>query len=161
MNKSHFFVLILLAMLSSCGAAKWPGDAFVKKYNYQPLEIMDVHLSSPKIEGEEESGSGEFVATEELPMYPNGEGGFISDIQNNIRYPESARMAGIQGRVIVEFVIETDGYVREVTVLNSVHPELDAEAVRIVKEFQRFIPAQADGNAVPVRFSLPIEFRLE
>ena len=84
----------------------------------------------------------------------------IKFLQKNIRYPEEAKNKNIQGRVMVEFVIDTDGLVDDVKVLQGVHPLLDEAAIELVKAMPPWKPGSQDGKFVRVKFSLPIRFQL-
>ena len=82
-------------------------------------------------------------------------------LQQNIKYPVNAAKNNIDGRVIVQFVIEKDGSIGEVKVVRSVEEELDAEAVRVVKALPNFEPGRQDGEAVAVWYTLPVMFKLQ
>lgn len=97
--------------------------------------------------------------------YPGGNAALSEFLKNNVHYPDSAYAAGIQGKVIVEFIIQKDGSVTDVHVVRSVEPSLDAEAVRVVSLTKNWIPAKnrpLEGEPYPVRckFRLPVDFRL-
>lgn len=77
------------------------------------------------------------------------------------KYPKKARKMGLSGKVFVEFVIDTDGSVIDVSILRGVHPLLDDEAIRVVKSFPEFIPGQQRGKPVKVRYRLPMNFALD
>ena len=77
------------------------------------------------------------------------------------KYPKKARKMGLAGKVFVEFVIDTDGSVIDVSILRGVHPLLDDEAIRVVKSFPEFIPGQQRGKPVKVRYRLPMNFALD
>ena len=77
------------------------------------------------------------------------------------KYPNKARKKGLEGKVLVEFVIDTDGAVVDVAILRGVHPLLDNEAIRVVQSFPDFIPGQQRGKPVKVRYRLPMNFALD
>ena len=77
------------------------------------------------------------------------------------KYPNKARKKGLEGKVFVEFVIDTDGAVVDVAILRGVHPLLDNEAIRVVQSFPDFIPGQQRGKPVKVRYRLPMNFALD
>lgn len=79
----------------------------------------------------------------------------------NIKYPAEAAKAGIQGKVIVQFVIGKDGTVRDVKPIRNISPELDAEAVRVVAAMPKWVPGYQRGEAVNVRYTLPVNFRMD
>ena len=81
-------------------------------------------------------------------------------INDNIRYPIPAQEAGIQGRVVIRFVVSKTGEIRDVTVLRSVESSLDKEAVRVIKLMPKWIPGKQNGNSVAVYFTVPVVFKL-
>ena len=102
-----------------------------------------------------------FINPEQMPQFPGGETALLKYLQENVKYPPEALKDSIQGRVIVEFLIDTLGYIGEVKVVHSVHELLDAEAVRVVKTLPRFSPGRQAGKAVSVRYTLPVTFKLQ
>lgn len=95
------------------------------------------------------------------PEYPGGVPAMLSYIQQNLKYPEGAKEQEIQGRVIVQFTVETDGTVSDVNVVKSVDPLVDAEVVRIVSDMPAWKPGMHEGKPVRVSYSIPIRFRLQ
>lgn len=102
-----------------------------------------------------------FQVVEQAPEYPGGMAALMKWIGKEIRYPSIAQEMNIEGKVIVQFVIGRDGSVRDVQVIRSVDPSLDQEAVRVVKAMKKWIPGRQRGEAVSVRFTLPISFKLQ
>ena len=95
------------------------------------------------------------------PEYPGGTEGLIKFLSDNINYPSSAEKKGVQGTVVLQFVVEKDGSISNVKVLRSVDKALDAEAVRVVKQMKRFVPGyNEDHAAVRVLYTLPVSFKL-
>jgi len=102
-----------------------------------------------------------FVIVEEMPMYnPGGDKGLLNFISNNTKYPEEAKTAKIQGRVIVRFIVSTEGKAEGVSILKGVHPLLDAEAVRVVSSITGFKPGMQGGKPVDVWYMVPVIFSL-
>ncbi|MBQ0157288.1 MAG: energy transducer TonB [Bacteroidales bacterium] len=101
-----------------------------------------------------------FVRVGKQASYPGGIRKMMDYIKNNIQYPKDCEKAGIQGRVIVSFVVGKDGSINDVTVLRGVHNSLDAEAVRVVKSMPNWNPAENNGKKVRSKFTLPVFFRL-
>lgn len=95
------------------------------------------------------------------PSYPGGMPALMRFMAQNLQYPAQAREQGVQGRVVVEFVVETDGRLTGCRVLRSVSPELDREALRLLSIMPRWEPGSKDGQPVRVRYTYPIAFRLE
>ena len=102
-----------------------------------------------------------FDVVEQMPEFPGGAHALFEFLGKNIRYPEAAEKAGIQGRVIVTFVVMKDGSVDRAKVVKSVSPELDAEALRCVKSMPKWIPGKQNGEAVNVKYTIPLTFRLD
>lgn len=102
-----------------------------------------------------------FVVVEEMPQFPGGEEAMISWIAQNIIYPEQAKHEGIRGVVVVTFVVSKTGKVGNVKVVRSVHPLLDAEAVRVIREMPDWKPGTQRGRAVDVKYTVPVKFNLD
>ncbi len=115
-------------------------------------------IAQPEEKKEEETRV--FDVVEQMPSYPGGSGALMEYLSKNIKYPPVAEENGVQGRVILQFVVERDGSITDVKVLKSVDPSLDKEAIRVVKSMPRWIPGKQNGQAVRVKFTLPVTFRL-
>jgi TonB family protein len=97
---------------------------------------------------------------EEMPSFPGGSGALASFIAANLKYPVVAQENGIQGRVVVKFVVDKNGRITDVEIARSVDPSLDKEAMRIVKAMPKWKPGKLKGNCVRVKYTVPIVFRL-
>ena len=95
-----------------------------------------------------------------LPSFPGGEQALMTWLRENLKYPQQAMKEHATGRVLVNFVINTDGSIDEVKILRSVHPVLNEEAMRVIKEMPKWQPGMKDGKVVRVRFTMPITFSL-
>ena len=102
-----------------------------------------------------------FQVVEEMPEFPGGMAEAMKFLAKNIKYPVAAQEAKIEGRVIVQFVIERDGSVSDAKVMRGVNSELDAEAIRVVSMMPKWIPGKQRGKAVAVKYTMPIMFRLQ
>ncbi len=102
-----------------------------------------------------------FTAVEQMPQFPGGDGELMKYIQSHLKYPPVAAENNIQGRVIVQFVVTKTGKVGEVKVARGKDPDLDKEAVRVVKTLPDFIPGKMNGQSVAVWYTLPITFKLQ
>lgn len=102
-----------------------------------------------------------FTVVEQMPMYPGGDSALMQYLSSNIHYPAVAAENGVQGRVVVGFVVEKDGSITDVNVMRSVDPSLDREAVRVVKSMPRWTPGKQNGSAVRVKYQVPVTFRLQ
>ncbi|MDR1683526.1 MAG: energy transducer TonB [Candidatus Symbiothrix sp.] len=98
---------------------------------------------------------------EVMPSFPGGDKEMMRWLSENIKYPTVAQEQGIQGRVILRFVVKPDGSVDNVEVQRSLDPSLDKEAVRVVKKMPKWIPGKQNGNAVYVYYTLPVLFKLQ
>ncbi|MGD0340749.1 MAG: TonB family protein [Bacteroidales bacterium] len=101
-----------------------------------------------------------FVVVEEMPMFPGGDATLLKFIAENSHYPQSAKTNMITGRVIIRFVVNSEGQAEQATVLRGVDPSLDAEAVRVVNSLPAFSPGKQGGRPVPVYYMVPITFTL-
>ncbi|MBR5725549.1 MAG: TonB family protein [Muribaculaceae bacterium] len=102
-----------------------------------------------------------YETPEVMPEFPGGMEGLIKFLQENVKYPAQATANKIEGRVVVQFIIDKTGQVGDVKVVRSVSEELDAEAVRVVESMPKFTPGRQSGKAVNVRYMLPITFKLQ
>ena len=102
-----------------------------------------------------------FDVVEEMPSFPGGQGALMSFLNSNIKYPVVAQENGVQGRVIVGFVVERDGSITDVKIMRSVDPSLDREAQRVVKAMPKWKPGKQNGSAVRVKYTVPVVFRLQ
>lgn len=102
-----------------------------------------------------------FTVVEQMPMYPGGDAALMGYLRDNIKYPTVAAENGVQGRVVVGFVVERDGSITDVKILRGVDPSLDREAMRVVKSMPRWNPGKQNGSAVRVKYQVPVSFRLQ
>lgn len=101
-----------------------------------------------------------FDVVEQMPQFPGGQQALFEYLSKHIKYPVIAEENGVQGRVIVTFVVERDGSITDVKVVKSVDPSLDKEAQRVVKGMPHWIPGKQNGSAVRVKYTVPVTFRL-
>lgn len=101
-----------------------------------------------------------YDVVEQMPSFPGGISGLRTYLNQNVRYPAEAQENCVQGRVVVSFVVEKDGHISDVTVLRSVDPSLDKEAVRVIRNMPRWTPGKQGGEPVRVRYNVPVSFRL-
>jgi len=102
-----------------------------------------------------------FDVVEEMPQYPGGPQALFKFLSENVHYPAEAEKAGIQGRVIATFVVEKDGSISQPTVVKSVNPLLDAEAIRVISAMPNWIPGKQNGKVVRVKYTVPLSFNLD
>ena len=148
------------ALLKSCSSLSipWkPATYLGKNANFTYLIPFQFAVNE---RAEESDMSKVLMIAEKMPEYPGGELQLRKDIAMNIRYPVYAQKSGIQGKVFVSFIIDADGGVRNVRVVRSVDPSLDAEAMRVVKKLPKWIPGEDHGKRVCVSYTVPINFVL-
>ncbi len=109
----------------------------------------------------EEEDNVVFQVVETMPSFPGGDMAMMKYMGENIKYPVIAQENGIQGRVICQFVVNKDGSIVDVEVVRSVDPSLDKEAVRMIKSMPKWSPGKQRGKAVRVKYTLPVNFRLQ
>ena len=107
------------------------------------------------------SSDQEFIVVEEMPEFPGGMSAAMDYLSKNVKYPKEAYDKGIQGRVIVQYVVEKDGDISNVKVVRSIDPLLDAEAVRVIKSMPKWKPGTQKGQNVRVRYTMPVTFSLQ
>jgi len=107
------------------------------------------------------STNGVYDVVEKMPEYPGGDQALMEFLSKHIEYPTVAQENGIQGKVILGFVVSKRGKVEDVQILRSLDPNLDKEALRVVKLLGYWIPGEQNGEKVSTRYTLPVVFRLQ
>ena len=102
-----------------------------------------------------------FDVVEEMPEFPGGMEALMTFLSRNIKYPSDAQNKGVQGRVVVQFVVNTDGKIEDAHVVRSVQSELDKEALRVINSMPNWKPGKQKGEVVRVKYTVPIAFRLK
>ena len=126
----------------------------------QKAAQTQTYVAPKVVEEEEESSQPIFTVVETMPQFPGGDAALLQFLAKSIKYPVIAQENGIQGRVILRFVVSKTGTIDNVTVLRSLDPTCDKEAIRVVKSMPKWIPGKQNGNNVPVYFTLPVVFKL-
>ena len=127
--------------------------------NGEVLKAKEVIAQPEPPKHEEESKVFDIV--EQMPSFPGGPAALMKFLSENIKYPVVAQENGVQGRVVVAFVVERDGSITDVHIARGVDPSLDKEAVRVVKSMPKWTPGKQNGSAVRVKFNVPVAFRLQ
>ena len=135
--------------------------AFTVEGNDETAEVKHVEEKIAEPEPVKEEETKVFDVVEQMPQFPGGPNALFEYLSKNIKYPVVAEENGIQGRVIVTFVVERDGSITDVKVAKSVDPSLDKEAMRVVKSMPNWIPGKQNGSAVRVKYTVPVTFRLQ
>ncbi len=146
LSKLLFSITILLLITS--------GNSALSENNKQKTDSIALKQNTK----EEEKT---YMVVEQMPQFPGGESELIKLIRQNLKYPEMAHQKGIQGNIIVRFVVSKTGEVDKVEIVRSLEPSCDKEAIRVVKLLPKFIPGKQNGQNVAVWYTLPITFKLE
>ena len=120
--------------------------------------IQEQVIAAPKVEDEQPVS---IAMVEQKPEFPGGEAAMYKWLGDNIVYPSAASEEGVQGRVVVEFVVGKDGSISNVKVVRPRHPALDKEALRVVKAMPKWLPGRNNGQPVKVTYTLPVTFKLQ
>ena len=126
-------------------------DEVLEEYDFTPPEIEEEEIVEAEI----------FKVVEEMPEFPGGAAKMMEFIQKNIKYPMMARESDIQGRVFVNFVVEPDGSITNITVMRGIGGGCDEEALRVVQSMPNWKPGKQRGSAVRCSFTVPIIFKLQ
>ncbi|MBQ8866531.1 MAG: energy transducer TonB [Bacteroidaceae bacterium] len=124
-------------------------------------EVVEIQNIENVVVAEPEREEEIFQVVEAMPEFPGGTAELMKWLQKNIKYPTISQENGVQGRVIVQFVVNKDGSIVDPVVIRSVDPYLDKEALRVVKAMPKWKPGEQRGKAVRVKFTLPVQFRLQ
>ena len=107
------------------------------------------------------TGDKVYEVCEQMPIFEGGDAALLKYLTDSVKYPELAKKHGVQGRVVIGFIVEKDGSLTDVKVLRHVDIALDAEALRVVKGMPKWIPGCQDEQLVRVRYNVPVSFRLK
>lgn len=102
-----------------------------------------------------------FDVVEKMPEYPGGQAALFEYLQKNVKYPADAEKKKVEGRVLVTFVVNTDGSITDIEVVRKTFPSLDAEAVRVISGMPKWKPGEQKGKKVRVKYTVPLNFRLK
>lgn len=121
--------------------------------------VIAAPVAGPTIVEEEDNVV--FQVVEKMPSFPGGDGALFKFLNENVKYPVIAQENGVQGRVICQFVVNKDGSIVDVEVVRSVDASLDKEAIRVIKSMPKWSPGQQRGKPVRVKYTLPVNFKLQ
>ena len=130
----------------------------INEDNQARVEVKYVPVQVVEEEPEEQTI---FEVVENMPDFPGGQAALMQYLAKNIKYPTIAQENGVQGRVIVQFVVNKDGTIVDPVVVRSVDPYLDKEALRGIKAMPKWNPGKQRGKAVRVKYTVPVTFRLQ
>lgn len=120
-----------------------------------------IERSRPEPEYENYEDNQVYETVDQQPTFPGGQSALLQWLGQTVHYPAMAEEQGIQGRVVVSLVIEKDGSISNIKVARGVDPLLDKEAVRVVKSMPRWTPGRLNGQAVRVKYNVPITFSVQ
>ena len=131
--------------------------------NTEDQKDVEVVIQAPvEVVEEEEEEEVVFVIVEDMPEFPGGQQALFKYLSDNVKYPTIAQENGIQGRVICQFVVNKDGNIVDVEVVRSGgDPSLDKEAIRVIKSMPKWKPGKQRGKAVRVKYTVPVNYRLQ
>ena len=124
-------------------------------------EHMNEIIVEKPVEKPKEVVEDVFTVVEQMPQFPGGEAALMKYLQSHINYPPMAAENNVQGKVVVQFVVDKTGRVGEVKVVRSVDKDLDREAARVCKSLPKFTPGRQNGHPVSVWYTLPVFFKLQ
>lgn len=124
-------------------------------------EVLKLKEAVAQPEPKPEVENKVFDVVEQMPSFPGGPSALMNYLRDNVKYPVVAQENGVQGRVVVSFVVERDGHITDVKVVRSVDPSLDKEAARVVRSMPAWIPGKQNGSAVRVKYNVPVSFKLQ
>lgn len=163
---------VIYALKPGKMAYSWPGMFYRlpdKNWNDQMNNLSDakasdnpdIRVESFDVDKEEKINPDSiYYVTEISPEFPGGRQAFLDYLKANVNYPAQCREAEIQGRVLITFVVQKDGSIKNASVLKSVHPLLDAEALRVISAMPNWKPGMEHGTPVSVQYTVPVNFRL-
>lgn len=155
-------VVALLLLFSNCANKKTDKAQSDTEKADTVVAVEPEKKAEPQAEATlpQEKTDSIYSVVETMPDYPGGQKELLSFLSRNIKYPTKAEENKIQGRVIIQFVVNKDGSVSDAKVVRSVDPELDKEALRVVNSMPQWKPGMQKGEAVSVKYTIPIAFRL-
>ena len=125
------------------------------------VQAVEVKYVPVEVEEEEPEEQQIFQVVEEMPEFPGGMAECLKFLGKNIKYPTISQENGVQGKVIVQFVVNKDGSIVDPVVVRSVDPYLDKEALRVIKTMPKWKPGKQRGKAVRVKYTVPVTFKLQ
>jgi protein TonB len=129
-------------------------------YPVVKIPKQEIKEASPTQNSKISKSDKVYDVVEQMPSFPGGNGALLEYLATHVKYPVVAQKNGVQGRVIVSFIVECDGSITDVRVERSVDPSLDREAIRVVSSMPNWIPGKLKGSPVRVKYNVPIMFYL-
>lgn len=132
-----------------------------KSAKMPPIESLEKEEVQDELINYEPGDERVYTVVEQMPQYPGGDAALLDDVAKNICYPSAAQENGIEGRVVVRFVVTKNGSVGDVKIVRGKDPDLDKEAKRVIKTVKKFSPGKMNGKAVNVWYTLPVTFKVQ
>jgi protein TonB len=129
--------------------------------NTEDDKNKEVVIQAPVAAPIQEEDDVVFQVVETMPSFPGGDAALFKFLGENVKYPVIAQENGIQGRVICQFVVNRDGSIVDVEVVRPVDSSLDKEAIRVIKSMPKWSPGKQRGKSVRVKYTLPVNFKLQ
>ncbi|MDR1882210.1 MAG: M56 family metallopeptidase [Prevotella sp.] len=158
-KKSSLFTSIKYLLVIPVGAVLLLGNAVQATASFEDFSIAEISIATEGNQAPQKKGDA-YRTVEQMPSFPGGETALYKFIYDNLKYPPAAQESGIQGRVILCFVVKSTGKISDVEIIRGVDPEMDREAVRVVQAMPAWTPGKQNGKAVDVYFTLPVVFKL-
>jgi len=154
-------IVFLLFAFLSCAAKRRAAAVHTEIAPPPPPPPPPPPTPNKSAEVTDEFGEVPYVVVDEMPIFPGGDEALLKFIAENTKYPEASKNQKIEGRVILRFCVTEKGAVNRISILKSVAPDLDAEAIRVVQTLPAFKPGRQSGRDVPVWYMVPITFALK
>ncbi|GAB3194955.1 protein TonB [Pontibacter aydingkolensis] len=138
-------------------------DTLIAYFETGTVRRREIYNKGEMVSGKVYNESGQekaYFPRYQFPVFPGGEDAMLRHLSSNIKYPKATRKAKVQGLVVIVFDVDTNGNLGEHTVLKNLHPDADAEALRVIKTMPVWKPGLLEGEPVPVRYTLPIRFTI-
>lgn len=156
-------VAAIVLTLTACGSAKTAQDSTPAPEAQQVAAKADaptVNAPTEKADASQTDTDETVINPETMPSFPGGTAALLQYLMKNMKYPQYCREHGIKGKVIVSFIVNTDGSLTDITVVSPVDKLLDEEAVRVISNMPKWNPGTQRGKPVRVKYSVPVNFNL-
>ncbi len=147
-------IIILMGLLGACSSNTSDKTSLPEQSVSENETATPVAIEVPDTLGKT------YDAVEVMPEFPGGTEALLSFIKDNLEYPQKAIDEQTEGRVIIRFVVNSNGEISDPTILKGINKNLDQAAIDVINKLPRWKPGQQDGQPVSVRFTLPIVFKL-
>lgn len=156
-------IMAIVCLFVNCTSSATPDASIKAEGNSDEVGVVSNSSDGAESSTNDNVMDGEptFDVVENMPQFPGGMPAMMTYLSQNIKYPEVAKDANVGGRVILQFVVDKEGAVKDIKVARGVSPELDAEAIRVVAGMPKWTPGTQSGKKVNVRYTIPVLFKLQ